>query len=118
MSLVLIATKLAWGLDSLKRLPRSNTEAAAVGPHPKSWERFLAESKFQGDSLFDYTDMDVLHLSGEELDEYMDWYTRVWLLPQKESMKTRCNYPDAIPWLFMVLINNSSGPLTELVPYS
>lgn len=96
MSLVLIATKLAWGLDTFKRLPRSNTEAAAVSPHPKSWESFLAEKKKQGDSVYDYTDMDVLNLSGEELDEYMDWYARTWLLPQKGSVKTRCNYSDVI----------------------
>lgn len=96
MSLVLIAIKLAWGLDTFRRLPRCNTEAAAVSPRRKSWERFFAENKFQGDSLFDYTDMDVLNLSVEELDGYLDWYARTWLLPQKGSMKADCNHTDLI----------------------
>lgn len=86
MSLVLIAAKLAWGMDGIERVCHDKAEPAVIGPDPKRWENFLAENKFKGDSLYDYTDMDILNMSGEELDAYMGWYERTWL----GSGKTKC----------------------------
>lgn len=79
MALVLISSKLAWGLDGVKRTPRDRAEPAAIKVDRKTWESFLAENKFKGDSLYDYDDADILKMSGEELDAYMDWYERTWL---------------------------------------
>ncbi|KAF8477206.1 hypothetical protein BDZ91DRAFT_672662 [Kalaharituber pfeilii] len=79
MSLVLIAAKLAWGLDGIKRMPEDNMEPAAIILNQKCWERFLAANKFKGDAIFDYKDMNILKIPGEELDAYMDWYERTWL---------------------------------------
>jgi len=85
MTLILLSTKLLWGMDGTKRIPRDKTEPAAVTPDIRSWERFLADHKFQGDSVFDWTDADVFGMSGEELDGYMDWYERTWLVKGKEG---------------------------------
>lgn len=96
MALVLLTAKLAWGMDGLTRIPRSRTEPAAVGPDMKSWEKFLAQNKFKGDSIFDYTDVDILSMPGEELDVYMDWYEKTWLAPKNEAAsrkKKHCNQP-------------------------
>ncbi|KAF8439226.1 hypothetical protein BGX38DRAFT_1134601 [Terfezia claveryi] len=87
MSLVLLSTKLLWGMDDTKRIAREKTEPAAVTPDIKNWERFVTENKFLGDSIFDWTDGDVFGLSGEELDRYMDWYERTWLVKGKGGRK-------------------------------
>jgi len=83
-------------MDGIKRIPRDKTEPAAVTPDIKSWERFLAENKFLGDSIFDWTDGDVFGMSGEELDEYMDWYERTWLVKGKEGGRNKQRKPPQI----------------------
>ncbi|RPB28945.1 hypothetical protein L211DRAFT_817189 [Terfezia boudieri ATCC MYA-4762] len=105
MSLILLSTKLLWGVDDTKRIPREKTEPAAVTPDIKNWERFLTENKFVGDSIFDWTDADVFGMSGEELDKYMDWYERMWLVKGKGGRKKQ---PDHLLGLFPTSNPNKS----------
>ncbi|KAI5785102.1 RNA polymerase I-specific transcription initiation factor Rrn7 [Peziza echinospora] len=97
MALVLISSKLAWGLDGVKRTPHDRAEPAAIKIDRKAWESFLAGNKFKGDSLYDYDDTDILNMSGEELDAYMDWYERTWL---GSLNKEQANVPEAILNMF------------------
>lgn len=76
-------------MDGTKRIPRDKTEPAAIILDIKSWERFLAENKFQGDSIFDWTDGDVFGMSGDELDGYMDWYERTLMEKGKGGGSSR-----------------------------
>lgn len=80
MSLLLLSTKLSWDIDGINRTPRDRAESASINPDGKSWEQFLAKNKFSGDSIFDYKDVDVMEMQDGELDAYMDWYERIWLV--------------------------------------
>lgn len=85
--LIVIATKLLFPFDDLKRYPTTSKEPAAQA---MDWSRWaLAQASFDSDSHFKeniskdapihVTDSDVLNMSTDQLDHYMDWYADSWL---------------------------------------
>lgn len=92
MSLVIIATKLLYGLDGVPRAPRSNTEPAAVGLRWEAWDRFLRLGNAKRRGLLggigqnsgkrglevDVKETDIFDMDGEDLDKYMDWFEKTW----------------------------------------
>jgi len=98
MALLIISTKLLYGLDGVKRTPKSAAEPAAVGLKWKAWDGylrtgnaerrgFLNENVTPGseggggggkDLEVDVEEKDVFDMTGEELDRYMDWFEKNW----------------------------------------
>lgn len=92
MSLVIIATKLLYGLDSVSRAPKSNAEPAAVGMKWEAWDKFLRLGNAERRGLLggtgqkadnrelevDVKETDIFGMSGEDLDKYMDWFEKTW----------------------------------------
>lgn len=85
--LIVIATKLLFPFDDLKRYPTISKEPAAQTMDWSQWA--LAQASFDSDSHFKenigrdaairVTDSDVLAMSADQLDHYMDWYAESWL---------------------------------------
>lgn len=92
MSLVIIATKLLYGLDNVPRAPKSNAEPAAVGLRWEAWDKFLRLGNTERRGLLgdigqgvdnrelevDVKESDIFGMSGEDLDKYMDWFEKTW----------------------------------------
>lgn len=93
MSLVIIATKLLYGLDGVSRAPISDAEPAAVGLKWEAWEKFLRLGNAKRRGLLgdishksgkrglevDVKETDIFGMNGEDLDKYMDWFEKTWV---------------------------------------
>ncbi|KAJ5084683.1 hypothetical protein NUU61_009262 [Penicillium alfredii] len=85
--LTVIATKLFFPLDDLKRYPATNREPGAQFMDWSVWERAQRHfnnhervgGKIGKDHVVQLTDKDVLTMTPDQLDEYMDWYESSWL---------------------------------------
>lgn len=85
--LIVIVTKLLFPFDDVKRYPTTSKEPAAQTMEWSQWA--LAQKAFDSDSHFGktigeraaihVTDNDVLNMSADQLDHYMDWYANNWL---------------------------------------
>jgi RNA polymerase I-specific transcription initiation factor RRN7 len=87
IALIIVATKLFFPFDDLKRYPASSQEPAAQLIDWKIWalaqrnfeDRVFTEGRIgQGNELL-LSDKDVFNMTAEQLDEYMDWYENNWL---------------------------------------
>lgn len=92
MSLVIMGTKLLYGLDGVPRAPKSNAEPAAVGLKWEAWDKFLRLGNAERRGLLgdigqkvgkrelevDVKETDIFGMSGEDLDKYMDWFEKTW----------------------------------------
>lgn len=82
MALLVIATKLLFPLDNMKRYPRKPTELSALAMDWSAWSaaRDEHDQAVKHDERLGYEDAlrisenDVLEMSTDKLDEYMDWY--------------------------------------------
>lgn len=87
MVLIVIATKLFFPFDDVKRYPTTGKEPAAQTMDWSQWA--LAQKAFDSDSHFGktigkraaihVTDNDVFNMSTDQMDHYMDWYANNWL---------------------------------------
>ncbi|OQD84436.1 hypothetical protein PENANT_c013G03247 [Penicillium antarcticum] len=100
--LIVIATKLLFPFDDLKRYPTTNKEPAAQTMDWPLWAR--AQKHYDHDARFgnqigkktalQVTDKDVMDMTSTQLDNYMDWYESSWLDTSKA--------PDRIAELFPI----------------
>lgn len=85
--LIVIATKLYYPFDDLKRYPTDSKEPAVLTMDWVRWQQaqttFDSHSHFMDnigkDAAVHVKDEDVMHMSTEQLDHYMDWYADNWL---------------------------------------
>lgn len=95
MALVVIATKLFYPFDDVKRYPTSVREPAAQVIDWKLWAQ--AQRRFEnrataggrigkGNEIL-VNENDVLKMTPQQLDEYMDWYEKSWLDSTKGTTK-------------------------------
>lgn len=77
---LVIATKLLFPLDNITRLPRKPTDLAALAMDWSAWSAAHKSSKAHTSTPLSYqealqtTPSDVLAMTNEKLDAYMDWY--------------------------------------------
>lgn len=82
MALVVIATKLLFPMDGLKRFPRKPTELSALAMDWTAWvaarQEYDQAKKETGrlgyEDAMHLTEEDMLKMSNDKLDDYMDWY--------------------------------------------
>ncbi|KAG9243177.1 60S ribosomal protein L40 [Calycina marina] len=82
MCLIVIATKLSQPFDDTERIPESEADLSTVRLDWKRWRDAMQEQPVAGlrrGEEIHVTDLDVLDLSGEAMDDYMDWYQRIFL---------------------------------------
>lgn len=93
ITLIIIATKLLFPFDELKRNPATPREPATQTVNWNEWMQ--AQRKFNHheqsggqigkEQLMRITDEDVLGMNNSEMDQYMDWYEKDWLHNVKTS---------------------------------
>lgn len=106
MSLMVVATKLLFPFDSTKRFPRSLNDPGAFR---MDWNTWLAaksdfdsalsssESSIKPGTHMALKDTDILDMSDEQLDEYMDWYQRMWMNPERREEGVKQKILDLFP---------------------
>lgn len=97
MCLLVIAVKLYHPFDSLIRHVRSLADSAALTIDWDIWVDSQSSCKMhaasgthleRGSEIY-VTEEDVLNMTGEQLDEYMDWYERTFVDESRAEEKAR-----------------------------
>ncbi|KMP05187.1 hypothetical protein CIRG_04868 [Coccidioides immitis RMSCC 2394] len=91
MSLVIIAAKLLYPLDDIKRYPDSLQDPAAQIIDWEAWVETQKEFDLRGKNTERLTrgceikvdESDVLQMTPAQLDDYMDWYSKMWIDTKK-----------------------------------
>lgn len=95
VSLVIIALKVCYPFDEVRRFPRKVVEPAGQSVDWSTWIRAQhldsgkANNVFGTSSMFDIQESDVSGMTGEQMDDYMDWYEKTWMMV--EQPKGRAN---------------------------
>ena len=91
MALLVVSTKLLFPFDagSVRRFPRATTEQGLIRI---DWQNWLAakewfdtavdqekEARLTRGKEMEIRDVDIMRLDEQGLDEYMDWYQRMWV---------------------------------------
>ena len=109
MSLVVMATKLVFPFDSdkVRRYPYSLSDPAALRFDWNVWlearSKFDEEvktmqvSKLEPGKEMEISDLDILQMSNDQLDEYMDWYQGMWLNTQRTEEGIQKEILDMFP---------------------
>lgn len=95
MALLIVAVKLYHPFDSLDRYPDSRAEPGLLVLDWKSWNE--SQSKYsantcppgkicRGNEVF-VTEHDIMNMSGEQLDNYLDWSEKTWVDENHEPLK-------------------------------
>lgn len=82
IGLIVVATKLLFPMDNLKRYPRKPTELAVLAMDWSAWslarkehaQAMKAVEPFGYEDALNISEKDVATMSDEKLDDYMDWY--------------------------------------------
>lgn len=115
-SLIVIATKLLFPFDKMRRYPVSANEPTTQAIDWKAWDQ--AQRHFddreasaghigRGREVLT-TEKDVFSMTPTQLDEYMDWYESSWLDGSKGAITARC--------VQLMLTRTVSNPLADLFP--
>ena len=94
ISLVIVVTKLFYPLDNVKRYAYSWDNPSA---QVMDWEKWMEAQKLfdergrSGDTLakggeISVDERDALHLTSQQLDDYMDWYEKMFLDKDSKSL--------------------------------
>lgn len=122
MSLVIVATKLLFPFDDIKRYPRAPNEPAV---QVMDWDRWAeAQSTFDSRGIsqgfltntaaMQATEKDAMEMTQQQLDEYMDWYDKLWL-----AGKGRGIFRDIVGYAVMLTLKHrdkSFEPFRRDVP--
>ncbi|KAI9816205.1 MAG: Pol I core factor CF [Pycnora praestabilis] len=105
ISFVIIAAKLSHPFDDRPRHPTTSSEAAALTVDWNVWGRaqqdYEARAKDEGRSgkgdEIKIEEQDVFGMTGDELDNYLDWYERTWISDTGEEPKASKQLLDMFP---------------------
>ncbi|KAL1957447.1 hypothetical protein VTO42DRAFT_6015 [Malbranchea cinnamomea] len=87
ISLVVIVTKLLYPLDDVKRYPYSWKDPAAQAMNWDTWVRTQTEFEEKGrrgerlrkGEAISVSESDAFRMAPQQLDDYMDWYEKMWI---------------------------------------
>jgi RNA polymerase I-specific transcription initiation factor RRN7 len=86
VAILIVATKLLFPFDDIVRRPRHATDLNTLGMDWTKWSqarRTAAEDNESNDLTYDQatrtTEDDILQMSNDKLDQYMDWYEKVFI---------------------------------------
>lgn len=91
VSLLVIATKLAYPFDNIERVPESYSDPSAVKVDWSRWLKVTARAPVNGlarGTEIHVTDSEVWAMTGKELDDYLDWYQGIWLDDREPKSKS------------------------------
>lgn len=97
VALLIIAVKVYYPFDSLERYQRSHLDAGVLTIDWDKWselqeqqEKSLTpkDSIGRGNGLL-VNEQDIMNMSGDQLDEYLDWYEKTWVSEEDEKQKKK-----------------------------
>lgn len=97
MCLLIIAVKLYHPFDSFARHVRSLADSAALTIDWAAWVdvqssrnvHAIGDAHLERGREINVTERDVMNMTGEQLDEYMDWYERIFIDESRVEGKAR-----------------------------
>ena len=97
MCFLIIAVKVYHPFDSFARHARSFADPAALTFDWETWVnaqksnnvRATGESHLERGSEINVTEKDVMNMTGDQLDDYMDWYERTFIDESRAEEKAR-----------------------------
>ncbi|KAF2401649.1 hypothetical protein EJ06DRAFT_474872 [Trichodelitschia bisporula] len=110
ISTVIVAVKLLYPMDGIKRYPTKDDEPSAAIIDWESWDMATKayEDTFKNPDRLGYSEAmqvkeaDVLDMSEEKLDDYLDWYSKSWLAGEEEGVTGDADFRRAIFEMFPV----------------
>ncbi|KAL9103995.1 MAG: hypothetical protein Q9163_001015 [Psora crenata] len=97
ISLIVIVVKLYHPFDTIDRFADSASDLAALTVDWASWLQAREQHELRlkdGGHLprgteINVTEQDVMKMTGEQLDDYLDWYERTWVDDERAEHKAR-----------------------------
>lgn len=97
VALLIIAVKLYYPFDSLDRHPRSELDIAVLKIDWDNWcelqkqydMRFASKGKIGRGNEMLVNEQNIMNMSGEQLDEYLDWYEKTWISEDDDEHQKR-----------------------------
>lgn len=84
-SLVVVSAKLLYSLDGIERSPISNEDPRRTKINWDQWQEIIAEKPLakcanllRGEE-YRITASDTMTMETTKLDDYMDWFERMWI---------------------------------------
>lgn len=110
IALLVIATKLLYPFDSIKRCPLTSTEPAALIVDWEVWaqtrERLNMTITAQKDVKFkrpiEMAEQDVFLMDNRQIDRYLDWFGETWLDDDVNELDREADFRRAIWQMFPV----------------
>ncbi|KAI9736039.1 MAG: Pol I core factor CF [Claussenomyces sp. TS43310] len=82
MALIIIATKLAYPFDDIPRTPSGVGDPSTLSVDWKVWQQLFTDLPDKGckrGGMIHVRQEDVFKMNGKSLDEYLDWYHKIWI---------------------------------------
>lgn len=120
-ALLIIAVKIYYPFDLLDRHPRSQLDVAVLNINWDKWcelqkehdTRITLEGKIGRGNEMLVNEQDIMNMSGEQLDEYLDWYENTWISEDDDEHQKR-GLPEQLLDMFPTSrVNASSASMNE-----
>lgn len=123
--LVVISTKLLFPMDGQERTPRKPTELAVLGLDWTTWiqaRRDLSSAKTTSEELsynqaLRITDVDMMSMSDDKLDQYMDWYEKAYVEAEpseKRRNRGEVGFRKAMYRMFPISRSGTTGHIDDV----
>ena len=97
LCVLVIAVKLLFPIEETASFARSMTDVTALQIDWRTWveafndhkERMQSEDHIEKGSEMQMTEKDVLTMSNQQLDDYMDWFEEMWVDEDRVQQKQR-----------------------------
>ena len=89
MGLVVVSVKLLEPLDDVVRKPESIVDPASMRVRWESWKEVMSEKEVKGlksGEEVKVREEDVFEMSGEKLDDYLNWYQKTWMDDKEDKL--------------------------------
>jgi len=95
MCLIIVATKLSQPFDDIVRHPESDSDPSTAMIDWRKWSEIMTEKQVpglrRGEEIM-VKDFDVLSMSKEAMDDYMNWYQRTFLDDRPSKSNTSFSF--------------------------
>lgn len=97
VALLIIAVKMYYPFDSLDRHPRSQLDMAVLNIDWDKWcelqkhhdTRLTLNGEIGRGNEMLVNEQDIMNMSGEQLDGYLDWYEKTWISEEDDKHQKR-----------------------------
>lgn len=93
VSLIVVSTKLLYSLDNVERPPISQEDPRRTKVDWKEWQKIVTgepaekRTRLTPGEEYKVTADDTLNMDKTKLDDYMDWFERMWLCDGEPKSK-------------------------------